>query len=271
MRELRAGTTAFLSGSRVGVSRMAMARPHEEQKRTFSEHTAPQPEQVIMRTDCIAPPGEAAKACGSDSTQQLGNGVRTPSNHVLQPHGFHTDRVAFFTRQSGDPYNIPSHGSSLLEHGASENRSAPQGGVEAVERHRGHQQNPGQTDARIPRRPLGRQGKVLQELPKTTCSHQSQQAEADQQKHSQTIKDQTGHQDNGSKLAPRCDEDREEKNECDRCRPLLAQQGPEKEQDKQNRKRRKQAQRLKLFDISAMIARAPRNCHCGPDSGCAGG
>ena len=30
-----------------------MARPHEEQKRTFSEHTAPQPEQVTMRTDCI--------------------------------------------------------------------------------------------------------------------------------------------------------------------------------------------------------------------------
>src|ERR1700730_10744905 len=49
------GTTAFLSGSRVGVSRMDMARPHEEQKRTFSEDATPQPEQVIMRTDCIAP------------------------------------------------------------------------------------------------------------------------------------------------------------------------------------------------------------------------
>src|ERR1700693_5394174 len=70
------GAAAALSGSRVGVSRMAMTRPHEEQKRTFSEHTAPQPEQVIMRTHCIAPPGEAAKVCGSDSTQQLGNGVR---------------------------------------------------------------------------------------------------------------------------------------------------------------------------------------------------
>src|ERR1700687_6367704 len=50
-----AGTTAFLSGSRVGVSRMDMARPHEEQKRTFSEDATPQPAQVIMRTDCIAP------------------------------------------------------------------------------------------------------------------------------------------------------------------------------------------------------------------------
>src|ERR1019366_4250526 len=32
--------------------------------------------------------------------------------------------------------------SSLLEHGSSENRSAAQGGVEAVEGHCGHQQNP---------------------------------------------------------------------------------------------------------------------------------
>ena len=30
-----------------------MARPHEKQKRTFSEERAPQPEQVTMRTDCI--------------------------------------------------------------------------------------------------------------------------------------------------------------------------------------------------------------------------
>jgi hypothetical protein len=50
-----AGTTAFLSGSGVGVSRMATARPHEEQKRTFSEDATPQPEQVIMRTDCTVP------------------------------------------------------------------------------------------------------------------------------------------------------------------------------------------------------------------------
>jgi hypothetical protein len=39
-----------------------MARPHEEQKRTFSEDMDPQPEQVIMRTDCIAPPGEGVKS-----------------------------------------------------------------------------------------------------------------------------------------------------------------------------------------------------------------
>ena len=43
------GATAILSGSRVGVSRMDTARPHEEQKRMFSEDTAPQPEQVTMR------------------------------------------------------------------------------------------------------------------------------------------------------------------------------------------------------------------------------
>jgi hypothetical protein len=57
------------------------------------------------------------------------------------------------------------HGNSLLlEHRASENRPAPQGGVEAVERHRGHEQNAGQTDARIPGGRLGRQGKVLQNI-----------------------------------------------------------------------------------------------------------
>jgi hypothetical protein len=31
-----------------------MARPQEEQKRTLSEDATPQPEQVIMQTDCIA-------------------------------------------------------------------------------------------------------------------------------------------------------------------------------------------------------------------------
>ena len=67
------GTTAFLSSSKVGVSRMAMARPHEEQKRTLSEHTAPQPEQVTMRTDCIPLRREVGKSYRSDSTRQLGN------------------------------------------------------------------------------------------------------------------------------------------------------------------------------------------------------
>jgi len=41
--------------------------------------------------------------------------------------------------------------SSLLEHNTSENRPASQGRVEAVERQRRDEQNPGQTDARIPR------------------------------------------------------------------------------------------------------------------------
>src|ERR1022692_3733686 len=53
--EADVGLTAGLSGSRVGASRMATARPHEEQKPTLSEDTAPQPEQVTMRTDCTAP------------------------------------------------------------------------------------------------------------------------------------------------------------------------------------------------------------------------
>ena len=76
--------------------------------------------------------------------------------------------------------------SSLIEDGASENRPAAQGRVETVERHRGHQQNPGQTEARIPNRPLGRQGKASQEIAEEEACHHSQQTEADQQKHGQT-------------------------------------------------------------------------------------
>jgi len=41
---------------------MEMARPQEGHKRAFSEHTAPQPEQVIMRRDCIPTRREAAKS-----------------------------------------------------------------------------------------------------------------------------------------------------------------------------------------------------------------
>ena len=86
---------------------------------------------------------------------------------------------------------------SLLEDGTSENRSAPQGGVEAIERDHRHQQNSGQTDARIPRRPLGRQRKVLQDIVEHEISDQCQQAEVDHHKHSQTTKDQSAHPANG--------------------------------------------------------------------------
>jgi len=61
---------------------------------------------------------------------------------------------------------------SLFERAASENWSPPERGVEAKERHRGHQQNPGQTDARIPRRALRRQGKVRQEIAEEQSNHQ---------------------------------------------------------------------------------------------------
>src|SRR5271157_5633862 len=70
------GPAAVPLGSKVGVSRMGMARPQEGHKRAFSEHNAPQPEQVIMRTDCTAPRGVAVKPYWSDSTRQLGNGVQ---------------------------------------------------------------------------------------------------------------------------------------------------------------------------------------------------
>jgi hypothetical protein len=94
--------------------------------------------------------------------------------------------IGRLTRQVGNPYHRlytsrrmrSSHGSLLLEHGTSENRSAAQRGVEAVERHRGHQQNSSQTDARIPCRPLGRQGKVIQERAEDECTQKPQQAEA---------------------------------------------------------------------------------------------
>jgi hypothetical protein len=76
---------------------------------------------------------------------------------------------------------------SLLEHRSSENRPSPQGGVEAIERHRGQQQNPGQTDSRIPRRPVGRQWKELETKHDEGCSYASQKTEADQQKHSQAV------------------------------------------------------------------------------------
>jgi hypothetical protein len=57
---------------------MDKVRSQEEQNRMFSVDRVPQAEQVIMRTNCIALRGEAVKPCESASTQQLGNGVRTP-------------------------------------------------------------------------------------------------------------------------------------------------------------------------------------------------
>src|SRR5271157_4674589 len=92
-------------------------------------------------------------------------------------------------------------GSSLLQRATSESRPAAQGGVESRERNRGQEENPGETDARIPRRALRRQWECLQNTPEDVMSHHSQQAEADQQKHSHTAKDQITHQDSGSKSA----------------------------------------------------------------------
>src|SRR5271157_2587071 len=127
------------------------------------------------------------------------------------------------------------NGSLLLKHGASENRSAAQGGVEGIERYCGKEKNPGQTDARIPRGPLGRQRKVIQDIPEDEISHESQQAEANHEKRKQTIKDKATQQDIGSKLVASCGENRKYENPRDRCRPLLAQQGPEKDEEKQSR------------------------------------
>jgi hypothetical protein len=52
--------------------------------------------------------------------------------------------------------------SSLFESGGSEHRAFAQRSVEAVERHRGHQQNSGDTEARIPRGHLGRKRETSQ-------------------------------------------------------------------------------------------------------------
>src|ERR1017187_10511017 len=71
-----AASAAVPLGSKVGVSGMEMARPQEGHKRAFSEHNAPQPEQVIMRTDCTPPRREAVRSYSSGSTRKLGNGVQ---------------------------------------------------------------------------------------------------------------------------------------------------------------------------------------------------
>lgn len=67
------GAAAILSGSRVGVSKLAMARPQEEQKRTFSEDTAPQPEQVTIPADCTPVRSAPVKpSYPQDPTNDLG-------------------------------------------------------------------------------------------------------------------------------------------------------------------------------------------------------
>src|SRR5450755_2345479 len=98
--------------------------------------------------------------------------------------------------------------SSLVEDAASENRPAPQGGVEPIERQRGHQQNPGQADARIPSGPLSRQGIVLQGVVDHQIGHQRQQAEVDHHKHGETTKNQSAHQTYGVKLTTPSEEKR---------------------------------------------------------------
>src|ERR1700693_3113878 len=52
--------------------------------------------------------------------------------------------------------------SSLLKHGKTENGPAAQGDIEAVPGDCDHQQNPGHTEARVPRRTLSRQRKASQ-------------------------------------------------------------------------------------------------------------
>src|ERR1700719_13411 len=59
--------------SSVGVLEIEMARPQEGHKREFSEHTAPQPEQVIMLADCIPLRHEVVKHYLSESPRQLDN------------------------------------------------------------------------------------------------------------------------------------------------------------------------------------------------------
>jgi hypothetical protein len=80
-----AGLAAGPLGSNVGVSGMEMARPQEGHRRAVSEHNAPQPEQVIMRTDCIAPRREVGKPLSKrfDSAVTTGLGINdTPADDV---------------------------------------------------------------------------------------------------------------------------------------------------------------------------------------------
>src|SRR5271157_4350656 len=65
-----AGLAAGPLCSKVGAG-MEMTRPQEGHKRAFSEHNAPQPEHVTMRTDCIAPRACRRIAGESRATRKL--------------------------------------------------------------------------------------------------------------------------------------------------------------------------------------------------------
>src|ERR1700693_3690454 len=73
--------------------------------------------------------------------------------------------------------------SSFLEYGPCKNRSSAQGGVKAIRRHRDNQQNSRQTDPRVPRRALSRQGKALHDIKHYEINDERQQAETDHYKH----------------------------------------------------------------------------------------
>ena len=51
---------------------MDKVRSQEEQKPDVLRRQSPPPEQMIIRTDCIALRGEAVKRCESGWAQQLG-------------------------------------------------------------------------------------------------------------------------------------------------------------------------------------------------------
>ena len=129
---------------------------------------------------------------------------------------------------------------SVLENCASENRLAPQGGVESVERHRGHQQIPArlmpayQADAWVVR------GKFSSRQNWNTKPDARASKPRRISKNTDTpLKIRSVTKATAADWLTRCKQGRQEKHECDRCRPLLAQQGPEKEQDKQKRKRKR--------------------------------
>ena len=108
-------------------------------------------------------------------------------------------------------------------------------------------------------------GKFVQQTQlEDDSGHHSQQAEADYQKHSQTIKDQVLDTKERQDLAPPC----ESKIEKKRTKATAAAHSLRSKARKRNRTNRNTSETrsatIKLFDILAMIVRAPRNCHSGP-------
>jgi hypothetical protein len=127
-------------------------------------------------------------------------------------------------------------GHLLFQDRTSKSGPAAQRSVEGIDRYRRHQQNPCQTYSRVPCRALSRQGKSREEPPEDEISQDRQKPEADHQKSRQTTHEQATDQEIGNRCELERSEEKVYENECDRRRPILAQQGAEKSQNEETPK-----------------------------------